>query len=102
MSEHVTKAKERMSFAHSMKEAVTNKFARSGALIAVAGTSLVGYASAAIDFSNISELLQAVIQLIPDFLALVVAIAPLLVTVAIVAFVLGFLKAILGWISSAW
>jgi hypothetical protein len=72
------------------------------ALAGAGAASLVGYASAAIDFSNISELLQAVIQLIPDFLALVVAIAPLLVTVAIVAFVLGFLKAILGWISSAW
>jgi hypothetical protein len=57
----------------SMWQAAKYRLAIAGA----AGMSLVGYASAAIDFSNISALLQAVINLIPDFLALVVAIAPL-------------------------
>lgn len=55
----------------------------------------VGAASAAIDFSNISALLQAVVTLIPDFMDLVIGIAPLVVTIAIVGFILAFLDKIL-------
>ena len=52
-------------------------------------------ASAAIDFSNISALLQAVVTLIPDFMDLVIEMAPLIVTIAIIGFILAFLDKIL-------
>jgi len=48
--------------------------------LAIAGVSaagMVGYASAAINFTPIEELLEAVVDLIPTFMDLVVAIAPL-------------------------
>lgn len=61
-----------------------------------AGATLVPYASAAINFTPIQELLQAVVDLIPTFMDLVVAIAPLIVVIAIVAFVLKFLDRILS------
>jgi uncharacterized membrane protein len=102
MTESAMELKARVSLASEMKEMIANKWARNGALIAVAGTSLIGYASATIDFTNISELLQAVVTLIPDLMDLVIGIAPLLVTIAIIAFVIGFLKSILEWIRGAW
>ena len=52
------------------------------------GMAFVGTASAAlIDFSNISQIIQAVTGLIPDFMSLVIAVAPLIVTIAIIGFV---------------
>jgi hypothetical protein len=65
------------------------------AIAGVTGMSLVGYASAAINFTPIEELLEAVVDLIPTFMDLVVAIAPLIVVIAIVGFVLAFLDRIL-------
>lgn len=67
--------------------------------IMIAGTSLmglVGMASAAIDFSNISALIQAVTGLIPDFVQLVIEMAPLLVTIAIISFIVAFFDKILA------
>lgn len=61
-----------------------------------AGLGLVGAASAAVDFSNISSLLQAVVSLVPDFTDLVIGIAPLIVTIAIITFIVGLLESILG------
>lgn len=69
------------------------------ALAAGSGLSLVGLASAEVDFSNISSLIQDVTGLIPDFMDLVIAIAPLLVTIAIIGFVLKFLDKILSWLN---
>ena len=69
------------------------------ALAAGSGMGLVGLASAEVNFTTISELIDAVTGLIPDFLDLVVAIAPLLVTVAIIGFVLKFLDRILKWMN---
>ena len=64
--------------------------------VAAIGTLAVGYASAAINFTPIQELLDAVVDLIPTFMDLVVAIAPLIVVIAIVGFVLAFLDRILA------
>ena len=69
------------------------------ALLAGSGMGLVGLAAAEVNFTTISELIDAVTGLIPDFLDLVVAIAPLLVTVAIIGFVLKFLDRILAWMN---
>ena len=69
---------------------------RAVAVLGAAGLSLVGTASAAINFTPIQELLDAVVDLIPTFMDLVVAIAPLIVVIAIVGFVLAFLDRILA------
>jgi hypothetical protein len=55
----------------------------------------VGLASAAINFTPISELLQAVVSLIPDLMDLVVGVAPLIVVIAIVGFLVKFLDRII-------
>jgi hypothetical protein len=77
MTEEVSALRARVSTAHNVKQMITDKFARVGALVAVGGTSIVATASAAINFTPIQELLTAVINLIPSFMDLVVAIAPL-------------------------
>jgi hypothetical protein len=87
----------------ALKEQVSNKVQYAtmrtklaiGGLIAIGGTSIVGTASAAINFTPIEELLDAVVDLVPTFMDLVIAIAPLIVVIAIVGFVLAFLDRIL-------
>jgi len=68
-----------------------------GTVGALGGAAMLApYASAEINFSSIQELLAAVVNLIPSFMDLVLAVAPLIVTIAIVAFCLKFFDAILG------
>ena len=69
------------------------------ALVMTSGLALVGMASAAINFTPIQELLTAVIGLIPSFMDLVVAIAPLVVVIAIVGFILKFLDRIISMLN---
>ena len=69
------------------------------ALLAGSGMGLVGLAAAEVNFTTISELIQAVTTLIPDFLDLVIAYAPLIVTVSVIAFVIKFLDRILSWMN---
>ena len=66
------------------------------AIAGATGLSLVGYASAAINFTPIQELLQAVVDLIPTFMDLVVSIAPLIVVISVIGFVVGFMDRILS------
>ena len=69
------------------------------ALMALAAVvPFAGLASAAVNFTTIEELLAAVTGLIPSFMDLVVEIAPLIVTIAIIGFVLSFLDRILAWL----
>lgn len=72
---------------------------RLATIAGIGSTVLVGAASAAVNFTTIEELIDAVTGLIPNFLDLVVEIAPLLVTIAIVGFVLKFLDKILAWLN---
>ena len=69
------------------------------ALAFVFALAAIGPAQAAIDFSNITSLIQAVTGLIPAFMDLVIAIAPLIVTIAIIAFVVTFLDKILSMLN---
>jgi len=69
------------------------------AIAMTSGLALVGMASAAINFTPIQELLTAVIGLIPSFMDLVVAIAPLVVVIAIVGFILKFLDRIISMLN---
>lgn len=57
--------------------------------------ALVNPVSAAINFTPIVELLEAVVSLIPTMMDLVIAIAPLIVVIAVVGFIVKFLDRIL-------
>jgi hypothetical protein len=92
MTEQVSEFRARVSFAHSAQEMIKNKFARVGALVAIGGTSIVGVASAAINFTPITELITAVTGLIPSLMDLVIALAPLIVTMAIISFLVIFFR----------
>ena len=67
------------------------------ALAAGSGMALVGAASAEIDFTNISSLIQDVVGILPDFMDLIIGVAPLIVTMAIVTFIVSFINKILKW-----
>lgn len=88
--------KERVTFAHRVREMGKNATMRIGGLIAVGGTAIVGTASAAVDFSNISSLIQAVTGLMPDLIDLVIAVAPLVITLVIIEFFTGFFRNLLN------
>lgn len=62
------------------------------AIAAVSLMSFAGLASAAIDFSNITDLIDAVVGLIPSLMSLVIEIAPLIVTMAIITFLVSFFR----------
>jgi len=92
MTEAVSDLRARVSFAHDAKQMITNKFARVGALVAVGGTTIIGSVSAAINFTPITELIEAVTGLIPSLMDLVIALAPLIVTMAIISFLVIFFR----------
>ena len=56
----------------------------------------VGSVMAAISFANITEVINAVVDLLPSFMDMAIAAAPVIITIAIIAFVVGFLKKILS------
>jgi hypothetical protein len=90
MTEEVTVMK-----APSRFGALRNRLMITGA----ATLPLVGFASAAIDLSNITELIDAVTGLVPSLIDLVIAIAPLLIILAIVSFIIKFFDRILEMIN---
>jgi hypothetical protein len=59
----------------------------------------VGMASAAINFTPISELLQAVIALLPDFMDLMVGVAPIIVLGSLLGFIIKFWDKILAMLN---
>jgi len=65
------------------------------ASVMLTGTMLVGYASAAIDFGNITTLLAEVVLIMPGILNLIVGVAPVIITVAIISFIVMFIAKIL-------
>jgi uncharacterized membrane protein len=66
------------------------------ALVSLVSMSLVGFASAAIDFANITALINEVILIIPGLLNLVVGIAPIIITIAVISFIVMFIDRILS------
>ena len=64
-------------------------------LLASAG-GLIGFASAAIDFTNITALIQEVILIMPGILNLIVQVAPVIITVAVITFIVMFIDKILN------
>jgi len=66
------------------------------AAVALAGPLAVMGASAGIDWSNITAIIEGVASnLIPSMVNLVTAVVPLLIILAVVGFIMGFLKRIL-------
>ena len=64
-------------------------------LLATAG-SVVGLASAAtIDFTNITALINEVVLIMPGILNLIVSVAPVIITVAVISFCVMFVNRIL-------
>lgn len=68
-------------------------------MTAGAGMGLVASASAAVNFTSIGDLIDAVSGLIPHFMTLVIEMAPLIVTISVIAFVVKFWDKILGWLN---
>jgi len=64
-------------------------------LLASAG-GLIGFASAAIDFTNITALINEVILIMPGILNLIVQVAPVIITVAVITFIVMFIQKILS------
>jgi uncharacterized membrane protein len=92
MTEAVSEFRAQVTFMGRAKEMLKNKLSRAGALVAVGGTSIVGYAHAAINFTPITELIDAVTGLIPSLMSLVIEMAPLIVTMAIISFLVTFFR----------
>ena len=66
------------------------------AVASVMLTGLVGLASAATINDTVGPILQGVAELFPSLLAMIVAAVPMIVTLAIITFILGILAMILG------
>jgi hypothetical protein len=66
------------------------------ALTALMLTGLVGMASAATLNDSVGPILQSVAELFVPLLAMIVGAVPLIVTLAIISFILGILAMILG------
>jgi len=96
MSENVTETRARFAFMRNVKEQAKSKFVRIGAAVAIVGTTLIGTASAAVNFTPIQELLTAVISLIPSFMDLVIEVAPIVVLISVVGFIVKFWDRILA------
>ena len=69
--------------------------ARKVALVGLAATGLVWSASAEVNLTEITNLIQAIVGIVPDLIDLVVGIAPLIVVLALVGFLVKFFPKIL-------
>ena len=67
--------------------------------VATLGTLAVGNASAAINFTPIKELITATVDLIPSFFDLIINVAPIIVLVSILAFIVRFWDRILDMLN---
>lgn len=63
--------------------------------IGLAGSFLVGTVSA-IDFGSVTDIIDDVVLLFPGLVAVVIAIIPILIILAIVGFIMGLFDGILG------
>ena len=66
------------------------------ALVGLAVTGLGYGASAAINLTPVSEVIQAIVDLVPDLVDLVTGILPIIVVVALIGFIVAFFDKILA------
>jgi len=71
---------------------------RAGLLVSMGALVLVSSVSAAVDWTNITEILDGVVDLFPSILNLVIAIFPIIITISIIGFVVAFLDKVLAMI----
>jgi hypothetical protein len=62
------------------------------AVASVMISGLVGMASATVNFTPITDLIDAVVGIIPSLMDLIVAIAPMIVLISIVSFLVYFFR----------
>jgi len=70
--------------------------ARKLTLVMLASTGLAAAASAEINLTEISNVIQAIVGIVPDLIDLVVGVVPILVIIALVGFIIAFFDKILG------
>lgn len=66
------------------------------ALIGLLASGLAWGASAAINLTPVSEVIQAIVDLVPDLVDLVTGILPIIVVVALIGFIVAFFDKILA------
>ena len=79
----------------TVKEKVVGALGSFKAKLAVTTVSLIGlvqYAQATVNFTPITELINAVTALIPSLMDLIIALAPLIVTMSIIGFLVVFFR----------
>jgi len=70
--------------------------ARKLTLVTLVSTGLAAAASAEINLTEISNVIQAIVGIVPDLIDLVVGVVPILVIIALVGFIIAFFDKILG------
>ena len=73
--------------------------ARKVALLGLAATGLVWGASAEVNLTEITNLIQAIVGIVPDLIDLVIGIAPLIVVIALIGFLVKFFPKILDMLN---
>ena len=66
------------------------------AMLATMAAGMVGYASAAINWTPISEIIDGLVSFLPDLLDLVMGMLPIIIVISVVTFVVGYLDRILA------
>jgi hypothetical protein len=73
--------------------------ARRVALVGLVAAGIAYSASAAVNLTEITNLIQAIVGIVPDLIDLVVGIAPLIVVIALIGFLVKFFPKILDMLN---
>jgi len=82
----------------TLRDRAHSAYVRAGLLVGMGALMLVSSVSAAVDWSNITEILEGVVDIFPAILNLVIAIFPIIITISIIGFVVAFLDKVLAMI----
>jgi len=83
----------------TIRDRAHSAYVRAGLLVGMGSLMLVSAASAAaINWTNVTEILDGVVTLFPSILNMVLAIFPIIITITIIGFVVAFLDKILAMI----
>jgi len=85
-----------MSVFDKVKDFMATTKGKALAVMGIASTTVVQYASAATLNESISPILTSVTELFTPLLALIIAAVPLIIALAVIGFVLGIMSAILS------
>jgi len=83
----------------TIRDRAHSAYVRAGLLVGMGSLMLVSAVSAAtINWTEVTSILDGVVDLFPSILSLVLAIFPIVITITIIGFVVGFLDKILQMI----